>query len=141
MIMDIVSIGTILSPLVGVVAIVVALRIANRSSQEAKKQIKTVYNLLDVFVAAQNPAIMEAKQKYEQQLANLDEQIGELKEELDIDNTPRPGAPKIDFIEAGLDKKAQLEQLEGLIKKHDEIQQQLDLINSYINKATKGKTL
>lgn len=139
--MDIVSIGTILSPLVGVVAIVVALRIANRSSQEAKKQIKTVYNLLDVFVAAQNPAIMEAKQKYEQQLANLDEQIGELKEELDIDNTPRPGAPKIDFIEAGLDKKAQLEQLEGLIKKHDEIQQQLDLINSYINKATKGKTL
>ena len=127
--------------MVGVAAIGVALWIASRSSREAKQQIKAVYNLLDVFVAAQNPAIMEAKQKYEQQLAELDEKIDELTEKLDIENTPPPGAPKIDFFEAALEKKALLEQMEGLIKKHDETQLQLDLINAYIDKAKKGKTL
>lgn len=127
----------IASPVVGVAAIGVALWIASRSSREAKQQIKAVYNLLDVFVAAQNPAIMEAKQKYEQQLAELDEKIDELTEKLDIENTPPPGAPKIDFFEAASEKKALLDQMEGLIKKHDETQLQLDLINAYIDKATK----
>ncbi|MBP5628624.1 MAG: hypothetical protein J6X27_02130 [Bacteroidaceae bacterium] len=132
---------SVISTMVGVAAIGVALWIASRSSREAKQQIKAVYNLLDVFVAAQNPAIMEAKQKYEQQLAELDEKIDELTEKLDIENTPPPGAPKIDFFEAALEKKALLEQMEGLIKKHDETQLQLDLINAYIDKAKKGKTL
>ena len=132
---------TIASPIVGVAAIGVSLWIASRSSREAKQQIAAVYELLDVFVAAQNPAIMDAKQKYEQQLAELDEKIDELTEKLDIENTPPLGAPKIDFFEAASEKKALLEQLEGVIKKHDETQLQLDLINAYIDKAKKGKTL
>ena len=128
---------TIASPIVGVVAIGVALWIARRSSNEAKQQIAAVYDLLDVFVAAQNPAIMEAKKKYEQQLVELDKQIDELKEELDTEVLLRRGAPTIDYIEAGAEKKKLLEQLEMLICKHDKTQQQLDLINSYIDKATK----
>lgn len=56
--------ATIASPIVGVIAIIVALVIAHRSSKETKEQIEAVYNLLDVFVAAQNPTIMEAKRKY-----------------------------------------------------------------------------
>ena len=63
--------------------------------------------------------------------------IDELTEKLDIENTPPPGAPKIDFFEAASEKKALLEQMEGLIKKRDETQLQLDLINAYIDKATK----
>ena len=55
--------ATVLSPIVGVVAIIVALIIARRSSKETKKQIEAVYNLLDVFVAAQNPTMLEAKRK------------------------------------------------------------------------------
>ena len=127
----------IASPVVGVAAIGVALWIASRSSREAKQQIKAVYNLLDVFVATQNPAIMDAKQKYEQQLAELDEKIDDLKEELDTEVLLRRGAPTIEYIEAGAEKKKLLEQMEGLIKKHDETQLQLDLINAYIDKATK----
>ena len=67
--------ATVLSPIVGAVAIIVALIIARRSSNETKRQISAVYNLLDVFVASQNPTMMEAKRKYEQQIAGLDKQI------------------------------------------------------------------
>lgn len=137
--MDNASFWVIASPVVGVVAIIVALWAAHRSSREAKKQINAVYNLLDVFVAAQNPAIMEAKQNYEQRLAELREKIDELTEELDIDNTPYPRTPKIDYIEVESEKKALLEQLEKLIKKHGETQQHLDLINSYIDKTDKTR--
>ncbi len=80
---------------------------------------------------------MDAKQKYEQQLAELDEKIDEVKEERDTVIPSYPGAPKIDYFEAGAEKKKLLEQMEGLIKKRDETQLQLDLINAYIDKATK----
>lgn len=74
--------ATVLSPIVGVIAIIVALVIAHRSSRETKQQIDAVYKLLDVFVAAQNPTMMEAKKKYELQLAELDKQIHDLEENI-----------------------------------------------------------
>ena len=86
---------TVASPVVGVIAIIVALYVSHRSSKETKKQIDAVYNLLDVFVAAQNPAMMEAKRKYEQQLAELDYQMQELSEDIQTDNFQLPGGPKI----------------------------------------------
>ena len=67
--------ATLLSPIAGVIAIIVALIIANRSSRDAEKQVTAIHNLLDVFVAAQNPNMVEAMQHYKQQLAQLDEQI------------------------------------------------------------------
>lgn len=50
--------------------------------QRNQKQIEAVYNLLDVFVAAQNPTMVEAKRKYELQLADLDKQIQCLNEDI-----------------------------------------------------------
>ena len=75
--------ATLLSPIAGVIAIIVALIIANRSSRDAEKQVTAIHNLLDVFVAAQNPNMVEAMQHYKQQLAQLDEQIGAVKEDLE----------------------------------------------------------
>lgn len=55
--------STVLSPILGVIAIITALFIARHSSRDAEKQIKAIYNLLDVFVAAQNPNMMVAKKQ------------------------------------------------------------------------------
>ena len=46
--------ATLLSPIISVIAIIVALHIARTSSKEAQKQIAAIRNLLDVFVAANN---------------------------------------------------------------------------------------
>ena len=59
--------ATVLSPLIGVAAIIVAFIISHRSTKKAQQQIDAVYNLLDVFMAAQAPTMIEAKQKYEHQ--------------------------------------------------------------------------
>ena len=53
--------ATVLSPVIGIIAIIVALYISHKSSKEAQKQIEAVYNLLEVFVAAQAPTMLEAK--------------------------------------------------------------------------------
>lgn len=49
---SVLSWATVASPIVGVIAIIVALIIAHRSSKETKQQIEAIYKLLDVFVAA-----------------------------------------------------------------------------------------
>ncbi len=127
--------ANILSPIVGVIAIVVALIIARRSSKETKRQIEAVYNLLDVFVAAQNPNMMEAKRKYEQQKAELDKQIQELEEEIQTNNFPPPGGPLIGVYDVLFKKNEQCEQLEILESKREEISGYLDLIQAYLKKA------
>ena len=126
---------TVASPVVGVIAIIVALYVSHRSSKETKKQIDAVYNLLDVFVAAQNPAMMEAKRKYEQQLAELDYQMQELSEDIQTDNFQLPGGPKIHIAGVMEEKIRKMEQLEVLEDKRKESQEYLDLIQSYLSKT------
>ena len=87
---------SVASPIVGCMAIVVALIVSHISSKENKKQIKAIYELLDVFVAAQNPSMMEAKREYERQLAELNNQIHELKEDIQIVSPFFGRGPKIE---------------------------------------------
>ncbi len=61
--------ATIASPIVGVIAIIVAFIVSNSTTKKIQKQVDAVYDLLDVFVAAQNPTMMETEKKYEQQLS------------------------------------------------------------------------
>lgn len=129
--------ATIASPIVGVVAIIVALVIAHRSSNETKKQIEAVYNLLDVFVAAQNPTMMEAKRKYEQQLVELDKQIKNLDEDIQTFSPFFGRGTRDETMDELFKKNAQCEQLEMLENKRNEIKGQLDLIMSYIERARK----
>ncbi len=129
--------ATLLSPIVGVIAIIVALVIAHRSSKETKKQIEAVYNLLDVFVAAQNPTMMEAKRKYEQQLVELDKQIKKIVEDIQTFSPYFGRGTRGEAMEELFKKNAQCEQLEVLESKRDEIKGQLDLILSYIERTKK----
>ena len=128
--------ATVLSPIVGVIAIIIALVTTRSSSRDAEKQVKAVYNLLDVFVASQNPNMMVAKQQYEQQLKQLDEQIKDEQEELE---TVNPffgmGGARIDDIEYLMHKKNQKLHITELQEQRRKIEEQLNLILSYLNKA------
>ncbi len=129
---------TVSSPLVGVVAIIVAFIISHHSTKKAQQQINAVYNLLDVFVAAQTPTMIEAKQKYENQLSKLDSLIEEQKEDIQIIRNPFLGqGPLIDIVEESYRKKEQYEQLAALEDKRKEIQGQLSLIQSFFDRTQK----
>lgn len=129
--------ATIASPIVGVIAIIIALAVAHRSSKETKEQIEAVYNLLDVFVAAQNPTMMEAKRKYDQELVILDAKIKELEDIIETDNFPPPWAPPIQIADVLSEKNKLCEQLEVLENKRKEKEVQLNLILSYIERTKK----
>ena len=132
---SILSWATVLSPIVGVIAIIVALIIAHRSSKETKQQIDAVYKLLDVFVAAQNPTMMEAKKKYELQLAELDKQIHGLEEEIQTFSPFFGRGPLVEDMDELFKKDERCKQLEELENKRKEAQEYLDLIQSYLSKT------
>ena len=129
--------ATVLSPIVGVIAIIVALVVAKDSSDDAQKQIKAIYNLLDVFVAAQNPNMMTAMQHYQLQLAQLDEQIEAAKEDLETADPFLGRGPRIEDIEYSAEKEEQKQHLNDLQKQRDKIEMQLNLILSYLTKVAK----
>lgn len=123
-----INIATIASPIIGTIAIIVALCISRRSSIDAQKQI-------DVFMAAQAPNMIEALRHYEKQLRDLDEQIKKAEQEY---KTVNPfyglGGARIDDIEYEQDKKKQKKALQALYQKRTEFETQVKLIKSFLNK-------
>lgn len=132
---SVLSWATVASPIVGVIAIIVALIIARRSSKETKQQIEAIYKLLGVFVAAQNPTMIEAKREYELQLAELNKQIKELEDDILIDNFPPPGGPMINVAYVMDDKIHKIEKHEVLESERKKIEENLKLIQSYLERA------
>lgn len=131
--------ATLVSPIISVVAIIVALCVARSSSKDAQKQITAIHNLLDVFVAANNLDIVEAQRKYQRQLAELDRQIEDA--QFDVDTVyPFVGGALIDKIEAAQEKQGQINRLNSLLAKRKEIETNLSLIDDYIKKAA-GKDI
>ena len=128
--------ATLLSPIISVIAIIVALHIARTSSKEAQKQIAAIRNLLDVFMAANNLDIVEAQRKYQRQLAELDKEIEEAQMEVDI-VYPFIGGARIDHIIAAQEKAEQKAHLNQLLAKRSEIEVNLSLIQDYVKKATR----
>ena len=80
--------ATLLSPIISVIAIIVALCIARSSSKDAQKQIDAIHNLLDVFIAANNLDIVEAQRKYQSQLTELDKRIKVAKVDIKTEHFP-----------------------------------------------------
>lgn len=127
--------ATLLSPIISVIAIIVALFVARSSSKDAREQIKSIRNLLDVFVAANNLDIVEAQRKYQQQLRELNNMIEDAQMEVDIVN-PFVGGVRIDRIMDTQEKARQIDRLNQLLTKRKEIEINISLIQDYINKAT-----
>lgn len=136
MIDDLTQWATLLSPIISVIAVIIALRVANNSSKDAQEQIKAIRHLLDVFVAANNLDIVEAQRKYQQQLVELDSQIEDAQMEVDT-VYPFVGGARIDHIRAAQEKAEQKAYLSQLLTKRKEIEGNLSLIQDYIKKATR----
>ena len=129
--------ATIASPIVGVLAIIVALFISHSTSKKIQKQVNAVYDLLDVFVAAQNPTIIEAKRKYEQQLRELDNMISEAEESLQITNPFLYQGSRIDMVMNLQNKKEIRDNIKELQNRRKKVQESLSLIQYYIDKSNK----
>lgn len=136
MINNLVQWATLLSPIISVIAIIVALHVARSSSKDAQKQIAAIRHLLDVFVAANNLDIVEAQRKYQQQLVELDKEIEDARMEVDI-VYPFVGGARIDHIIAAQEKAEQKAHLDQLLAKRREIEVNLSLIQDYVKKATR----
>lgn len=136
MIDNLVQWATLLSPIISVIAIIVALHVARSSSKDAQKQIAAIRHLLDVFVAANNLDIVEAQRKYQQQLVELDKEIEDAQMEVDI-VYPFVGGARIDHVIAAQEKADQKAHLDQLLAKRREIEVNLSLIQDYVKKATR----
>lgn len=133
MIDNLVQWATLLSPIISVIAIIVALHVARSSSKDAQKQIAAIRHLLDVFVAANNLDIVEAQRKYQQQLVELDKEIEDAQMEIDT-VYPFVGGARIDHIIAAQEKAEQKAHLDQLLAKRREIEVNLSLIQDYVKK-------
>ena len=141
-----INIATIASPVVGVAAMVVALWISHRSSRDAQKQIDAIRqstkeqldamrDQINVFMASQAPDMVESLSQYEQQLADLDEQIEEAEEDYNIVNPFYGlGGARIDDIEYEQEKLGQAQNIAALKQKRKAVKRQIDLINSFLRK-------
>ena len=130
--------ATVLRPIDGVIAIIVALVIARQSSKDTQKQITGIYDLLEVFVAAQNPSMIEAKNQYEQQLAQLNSQIHEAKIDLQTVHYQFYGrGSRIDEIEADMENEKRREYLQALLNEKKEVERRLKTIDEYQKKTGK----
>lgn len=141
-----INIATMASPIIGVAAIIVALWISHRSSRDAQKQIDAIRqstkkqldamrDQMDVFMASQAPDMVKALGQYEQQLAELDEQIEDAEEEYNIVNPFYGlGGARIDDLEYEQKKKGQAQNIAELKQKRKAIKKQIDLINSFLHK-------
>ena len=133
MINNLVQWATLLSPIISVIAIIVALHVARSSSKDAQKQIAAIRHLLDVFVAANNLDIVEAQRKYQQQLVELDKEIEDAQMEIDT-VYPFVGGARIDHIIAAQEKAEQKAHLDQLLAKRREIEVNLSLIKIMLKK-------
>ena len=137
MIDSIVTWATILSPVIGTIAIIVSLCISRKSSQDAQRQINEIRNLLDVFIAVHNLDIFEAQRNYQQQLVEIDEEIEDAKTSVETAISPFVGGARIDHIHEREDQIRYKKYLNQLLAKRKEIETQLALIDNYIKKTTK----
>lgn len=137
MIDSIVTWATILSPVVGTIAIIVSLCISRKSSQDTQRQINEIRNLLDVLVAVHNLDIFEAQRNYQQQLIEIDEEIEDAKTSVETAISPFVGGALINHIHEREDQIRYKKYLNQLLAKRKEIKTQLALIDNYIKKTTK----
>lgn len=130
--------ATVLSPIVGVIAIIVALIIAHQSSKDTKKQISGIYKLMEVFVAAQNPTMLETQRQYTLQLEQINHQIKKADEDLHTVHNPFYGrGARIDDIESDRENQERQKRLDTLLKAKNELESRLKPINAYLAKVGK----
>ena len=131
--------ATVVSPIIGAIAIVVALIIGHRSSKDAKKQIASISNLMEVFIASQNLTIMDAKRQYEKQLHELNHKIKDAEEKKEMIPSPFGHTNRMAEILESEKIKEQQKKINKLLKEKKEVEENLNLIQSYLDKSESQK--
>ena len=129
--------ATLLSPIISMIAIIVALCSARSSSKDAQKQIDAIYNLLDVFVAVHNLDTFDAQRRYEKELEEVSKEIARLNTNIGTAFSPFGGGSLINCINELEEYEKRKNTLSQLEEKRKEIKYKLRLIQNYINKTTK----
>lgn len=133
------QIATIASPIIGVVAIMVALRISKKSSEEASHQLRKLEDMLDTFVAVENVKLVSIMQENEKSLNVLEPQIEELQNRLLV--TESGGITLIEKIENISNKEKIQNELHVLLKMKEELELEKSLIISYLQKVKNNKDI
>ena len=103
--------------------------------QSTKEQLDAMRDQMNVFMASQAPDMVKALEQYEEQLAELDEQIEDAEEEYNIVNPFYGlGGARIDDLEYEQKKKGQAQNIAELKQKRKAIKKQIDMINSFLRK-------
>lgn len=131
--------ATVASPIIGAIAIIVALIIGHRSSKDAKKQIASICNLMEVFIASQNLTIMDAKRQYEKQLHELNHKIKDAEEKKEMIYSPFGHTNRMAEILESEKIKEQQKKINKLLKEKKEVEENLNLIQSYFDKSASQK--
>ena len=131
--------ATVASPIIGAIAIIVALIIGHRSSKDAKKQIASICNLMEVFIASQNLTIMDAKRQYEKQLHELNHKIKDARERMQTIPSPFGHTNRMAEILESEKIKEQQKKINKLLKEKKEVEENLNLIQSYFDKSASQK--
>ena len=127
--------ATVASPIIGAIAIIVALIIGHHSSKEARRQVEAIQKLFAVFVASQAPTLIEARRKYEKQLDDLESKIEDAEEKLQI-VSPFGYRTRMEIIEEQERKKEQKSHLDNLKQKRKEVQQSIMLIQNFMDNSS-----
>ena len=142
-----ISIAALSGPIISAIAIVVAILISRRSSKDAQKQIDEIrrstqkqvgalHEQIEAFRAAQVPEMLASLEQYKAQLDSLDKQIEDAQEEYEVVNPFfGMGGARIDDLMYLENKKYQAQGLKQLKAQRKKIVNQIQLIESFLNKT------
>lgn len=116
--------ATVASPIIGTIAIIVALWISHRSSKDAQ----------DAFKTAQAPIMLEQREQYKAQLKELEERITLVSLDLNMADPFAGRGPLIDQIERENQKKRLRDLEQSLMKEREKIVTQISLIDAFLEK-------
>lgn len=105
-----------------------------KNSENAQKQISTIMELMDVFMAANAPQILEAKHKYEQELTKVNEAIKEKEKDLQIVRHPFGHGSRIDAIEELEQNRETQSELDNLVREKDRLEEMINVLQEFLNK-------
>lgn len=109
-------------------------RASVKASEEAQMQIAAITQLLDVFMIANTPQILETKHKYEQELQHLNDQIAEVKNRSEIVRYPWGYRSRMDEIEDREQGRQFQEKIAKLNREKKRLESILNVLQEFLNK-------
>lgn len=109
-------------------------RVSVKASEEAQKQIAAITQLLDVFMIANTPQILETKHKYEESLTDLVGKIKIAETEMKVIRHPFGFSNRADEMMYEQEQIEQEIQIDNWHKEKDRIETIINAIQQFLDK-------